>query len=75
MAIGLFDGEDWPDEGLATAGEVVGSAEDTEMLDGKGATFANVEDVGMLEEITERDEVVGSDGDVEVEPFTSISGL
>lgn len=70
MSIGLFDGDRCLVEGVARVDEA-----DTEMFDEVGGVLADVEDVGMLEEITELDDVLASDGDVEVEPLISTPGL
>ena len=75
MATGLFEGDDCLDEGVARVGKVLGDVEDTEMLDEAVGRLANVEDVGMLEEMKEREVMVASNGDVEDEPLASVSDL
>lgn len=76
MSIGLFDGDGCLDEGVARAGNAIFNVEDTtEMLDEADGSLANAGDVGTLVEIIELDDIVASDGDVEVEPLIWASGL
>ena len=75
MATVLSEGDDCLDEGVTRVGKVIGDAEDTEMPDEAFGRLADVEDVGMLEEMIEREEMVASDGDVEDEPLASVSDL
>ena len=42
---------------------------------GVGRALVSVEDVEMLEEMTELDDLVASAGDIEVEPLIPASGL
>lgn len=91
IAVDLLDGDECSDVKVARVGKVLGDVEDTEMLDEAGGSFTDVEDVDlleveivemleaevveMLEEMTEEDDIVASNGEVEVEPLNSASGL
>ena len=75
MAIGLLEGDNCLVEGVARVGKVLGDIEDTEILNEAVGRLTNIGDTRMLEEMTEREVIVASDGDVEDEPLASVSGL